>query len=49
MVVAVTGSRGFRKGEEEYARGLIREGLEALVGVTELRTGAQYGVDTAAA
>ena len=49
MVTAVTGSRGFRRGEEDYARDLIRERLEALSGVTEFRTGAAWGVDTAAA
>ena len=48
MVVAVTGSRGFRRGEEDDARSVIRTRLEALSGVTELRTGAAWGVDTVA-
>jgi len=47
-VVAVTGARGFRKGEEEIARGIVRKTLEGLQGVTEFRTGAAFGVDTVA-
>ena len=47
-VVAVTGARGFRTGEADRAVAIVRRTLTALEGVTELRTGAQYGVDTAA-
>lgn len=47
--MAVTGARGFRQGEEDLARSIVKVRLGALAGVTELRTGAQYGVDTMAA
>jgi len=47
--VAVTGSRGFRQGEQEFARDLMRAFLSELDDVTEFRTGAQWGVDTVAA
>lgn len=48
-VVAVTGARGFRTGEERLAESIIREGLESLkVFPTEFVTGAAYGADTVA-
>lgn len=47
-VVAITGARGFRKGEEDSARALIRKTLGSMQGVTEFRTGAAFGADTAA-
>jgi hypothetical protein len=49
-VVAVTGARGFRRGEEQYAGSIILAGLKNLqFNVTEFVSGACWGVDTLAA
>lgn len=48
--VAVTGARGFRKGEEDVARSIIQEALEGLqIEPTLFITGASWGADTVAA
>lgn len=47
--VAATGARGFRRGEEEYAAGIISDAIGSLqVLPTEFITGAAWGADTLA-